>query len=43
MAVVLNNITGNTFALFNTVGNKYLQKHVVDSMISLGESGKEID
>jgi hypothetical protein len=39
----LNNISGNSFALFNAVDNKYLQDPAVDSGVRLGEIEEEID
>jgi hypothetical protein len=42
-AMELNNISGNSFALFNAVDNKYLQDLAMDSGVRLGESEEEID
>lgn len=38
----LNNISGNSFALFNLVDNKYLEELAVDANISLGENKEDI-
>jgi hypothetical protein len=42
-AMELNNILGNSFALFNLVDNKYLQDLAADSDIRLGEIEEDID